>query len=392
LTTKIQWTEDTWNPIAGCSVVSPGCTNCYAMRRTAPRLSKNPATPQYHGSVQPSKGGYVWTGKIGIAADTAFLKPLRIKRPTMFFVNSMSDLFHENVPDEVIDRIFAIMALCPQHTFQVLTKRSTRMREYMTSAQAPARLPEIIRDAGYAAGMSSIHVEACADALHYEDKTGEWPLPNVWLGVSVEDQTRADERIPDLLATPAAIRFISAEPLLGTVDLKRWLSISWQCSSCRGYFSGEHQNTCPDCGSVGGWCGSHAFNGRGRPTDTIFPSQSGRGLDWVIVGGESGKGARPLHPDWANQIRDQCASAGVPFFFKQWGEHLGGTASDHGDSVWFEAASKPADSRYLQTKDQFDWFDVNKAPDGPAHIKLGTKAAGRELDGREHNAMPESCR
>ena len=138
MATNIQWTEDTWNPIAGCSVVSPGCTNCYAMRRQAPRLAGNPATPQYHGTVQPSKAGHVWTGKIGIAGDTAFLKPLRTRKPTMFFVNSMSDLFHDNVPDEVTDRIFAIMALCPQHTFQVLTKRSARMRKYMSDERTSA--------------------------------------------------------------------------------------------------------------------------------------------------------------------------------------------------------------------------------------------------------------
>jgi len=341
MTTKIQWTEETWNPIAGCSVVSPGCTNCYAMRRMAPRLSKNPATPQYHGTVQPSKAGYVWTGKIGIAGDTAFLKPLRTRKPTMFFVNSMSDLFHEGVPDEVIDRIFAIMALCPQHTFQVLTKRSARMRDYFSENERTGNFEPMVR------------MIAAARAIRPDQPYNmtEWPLPNVWLGVSIEDQTRADERIPDLLATPAAIRFISAEPLLGPVDLSRAVML--------------------------------------RPVTEIYPGQPV--LDWIIVGGESGKGARPMHPDWARSIRDQCAAAGVPYFFKQWGEHLGGMAEDHGDSVWFNAASQPSDSRYFQTKDQFDWFDADKAPDGPVWLKLGTKATGRMLDGREHNAMPETA-
>ena len=188
MATKIQWTEDTWNPIAGCSVISPGCTNCYAMRRVAPRLSNNPATPHYHGTVQPSKAGHVWTGKIGIAGDTAFLKPLRTRKPTMYFVNSVSDLFHENVPHEVIDRIFAVMALCPQHTFQILTKRSARMRDYMQD-------PETEFDRVYNA----------AGQLRAAWAPVSFPLPNVWLGVSVEDQTRADERIPELLATPAAV-------------------------------------------------------------------------------------------------------------------------------------------------------------------------------------------
>ena len=345
MATKIQWTEDTWNPIVGCSVISPGCTNCYAMRRAAPRLSQNQATPQYHGTVKPSKAGYVWTGRIGIAADTAFLKPLRTKKPTMWFVNSMSDMFHENVPDEVIDRIFAVMALCPQHTFQVLTKRSARMREYMTTAQAPARLAEIIRGAGHAADMNSLHAEAFADAPHHEGETGEWPLSNVWLGVSVEDQTRADERIPDLLATPAAIRFISAEPLLGPVDLVQFAT--------------------PDFST---WLD---------------------GLDWVIVGGESGKGARPMHPDWACQIRDQCAVADVPFFFKQWGDWEIALDRDHDDPDW----------RLDYTNDYVDhgksrWLNLEGGCGFHGerfHVmrKVGTKRAGRLIDGVEHNAMPE---
>jgi len=357
MTTKIQWTEETWNPIVGCSVVSPGCTNCYAMRRTAPRLSKNPATQQYHGTVQPSKGGYVWTGKIGIAGDTAFLKPLRTKKPTMFFVNSMSDLFHENVPDEVIDRIFAIMALCPQHTFQVLTKRSARMRGYLDEAIGR------IADAVQPLRTDKLPV---GPLPHVEPGAHWWPLPNVWLGVSVEDQTRADERIPDLLATPAAIRFISAEPLLGPLDLAD-LTIADDNP-------GDQHMSALYCE---------------EPFEEVeLEPWKDNTLDWVIVGGESGKGARPMHPDWARDIRDQCVAARVPFFFKQWGEHLSGDAEDHGDRIWFNA-QHPRASRFIQNKDQFDWFDVDMAPDGPAWLKLGTKAAGRELDGREHNAMPE---
>ena len=373
--TKIQWTEETWNPIAGCSVVSPGCTNCYAMRRTAPRLSKNPATPHYAGTVQPSKGGYVWTGKIGIAGDTAYLKPLRTKKPTLFFVNSMSDLFHENVPDEVIDRIFAIMALCPQHTFQVLTKRSARMREYMNGHQS--HIPYLGR-----MPLERIHIEA---AGHMDgdgglmDKLKErgniyslylsspWPLPNVWLGVSVEDQTRAAERIPDLLATPAAIRFVSAEPLLGPVNLTNLGGGCW--SETWDAMKGEH------------WvAGAGSINSSTHKCPR---------LDWVIVGGESGKGARPMHPDWARSIRDQCAAADVPHFFKQWGECIGGDTEDLGDRVWFNSQGKN-DSRYLKESDQFGWFEPDTAPDGAAWLKVGTKAAGRLLDGVEHNAMPEA--
>lgn len=320
--TKIQWTEETWNPIAGCSVVSPGCTNCYAMRRTAPRLSKNPATPHYHGTVKPSKGGYVWTGKIGIAGDTAFLKPLRTRKPTMFFVNSMSDLFHENVPDEVIDRVFAVMALTPQHTYQVLTKRSARMREYLRAEWFGFRMRnamQLLRPSPF--------IETAL------------PLSNVWLGVSVEDQARANERIPDLLATPSAIRFISAEPLLGPVDLENFCDGFKFIDALRGNW--WHEN----------------------PEGNNPVSRGHEKLDWVIVGGESGKGARPMDPDWARSIRNQCAAAGVPFFFKQWGAYL-------------PAGQMMADGR--------QW-----APLSGNSLHAAVSLAGRFLDGVEHNAMPE---
>ena len=219
--TKIEWTEATWNPTVGCSVVSPGCTNCYAMRLAGDRLAH---LPIYKGLTEPSKAGPVWTGEVRIN-EKALDLPLRWRRPRMVFVNSMSDLFHEGLADAAIDRVFAIMAEASRHTFQVLTKRPERMREH---ARRRAR-----------------------------------PLPNVWLGVSVEDQARAEERIPILCETPTAIRFLSCEPLLAPLDLD---------------------------------------------LDDI---------DWVIVGGESGPGARPMHLDWARAIRDQCRAAGVAFFLKQ---------------------------------------------------------------------------
>lgn len=339
MATKIQWTEETWNPIAGCSVVSPGCTNCYAMRRQAPRLSKNPATPHYHGTVQPSKGGYVWTGKIGIAGDSAFLKPLRTKKATMWFVNSMSDLFHENVPDVVIDRVFAIMALCPQHIFQVLTKRSRRMREYLTWEG---------RDSAIADAVNTLHPDRAHQAIEGYGNTEEpylilkqWPLPNVWLGVSVEDQIRADERIPDLMETPAPIRFISAEPLLGPIRLpSAYLALGLRA--------------------------------------------------WTIVGGESGKGARPMHPDWARDLRGQCAVAGVPYFFKQWGEW--GRAKPVPSGTPGNYALAGHDTGYWpKMVTQVDQYPRQFALFGGTRVleRIGTKAAGRVLDGAEHNAMPE---
>lgn len=325
----IEWTEATWNPIAGCSIVSPGCTNCYAMRRVAPRLAANPATPHYAGTVQPSKAGPVWTGKIGIASDRVLTAPLRWRAPRTVFVNSMSDLFHEDVPDAVIDRVFAVMALSPQHTFQVLTKRSARMREYVSGFTCDGQRRFNVADA---AARLMNDGENTHDAVAY----APWPLPNVWLGVSAERRTEWLERTADLRETPAAIRFVSIEPLLG--DL------------------GEIDLT---------------------------------GLHWVIVGGESGTGARPMHPAWARSIRDQCADSGTAFFFKQWGEHLGGEGEDCGDAVWFEAASERRDGRWLKTSDEFDWFDPSLAPHGPMHLRLGKKRAGRLLDGVEHNGFPE---
>lgn len=221
-------------------------------------------------------------------------------------------------------------------------------------------------------------------------------LPNVWLGVSVEDQIRADERIPDLLATPAAIRFISAEPLLGPLDLRRWLSISWQCSSCRGYFAGRYQSICPECGQDGGWCGSHAYNGRGRQAHAVIPPQSGRGLDWVIVGGESGKGSRPMHPDWARDIRDQCGPASVPFFFKQWGEWAPNIGAVDGWALGDDPEISRFDHREWEDGQWGEvfrpmWCDFSDGNYDEAQCvsRIGTKTAGRMLDGNEHNAMPK---
>lgn len=334
-TTTIEWTERTWNPIVGCSVQSPGCTNCYAMRFAGARLDGNPSAPHYAGLTQSTKAGPVWTGKVAMASDRTLTEPLRRRKPTMWFVNSMGDLFHPSVPDAWIDRVFAVMALAPQHTFQVLTKQAKRMREYFACA--------VSRDGSI---NSSTHLPGgiCTEReIRIRESTVpflsvvldasrpiSFPLPNVWLGVSVEDQPRANERIPDLLATPAAVRFVSAEPLLGPVDFTK------------------------------------VFLNPFGFTETPR---------WIIVGGESGPGARPMHPDWARDIRDQCAEAGVPFFFKQWGEWL------------------PAEQRFADG-------DINLLRKGERpgvfhswgqtwSVRVGKARAGRLLDGVEHNAMPE---
>jgi protein gp37 len=277
--TKIEWADSTLNYANGCSLASPGCTNCYAMKQ-AHRF------PVRQGLTQQSKGGMVWTSEVRMN-DKALQQALAWKRGRKIFWNAHGDLFHENVTDAQIDRLFAVCALTPQHTHMILTKRSARMREYMRDRA------RITADHN---GLALIAM--AAEALGHDVVPGElrsrWPLPNVWLGVSVEDQQRADERIPDLLATPAAVRFISAEPLLGPVDLTGWL---WgRAEPCPG---------CPkdmDCS-----CGMYPRHMLGEEPD----------LAWVIVGGESGHKARPMANEWAQSLVDQCQAAGVAAFVKQ---------------------------------------------------------------------------
>lgn len=230
--TNIEWTEQTWNPIVGCSKVSQGCKHCYA--ETMAKRLKAMGKPQYKNVINGR-----WTGKIEFV-ESALDKPLKRKKPTMYFVNSMSDMFHSGVKPDMLKAIWDVMEQTPQHTYQILTKRALRMNGIFNMRLLPA-------------------------------------LPNVWLGVSVEDQQTADERIPFLVGTPVAVKFLSCEPLLGPVQLE---------------LLGKN-------------------NGRGDQHGDI---------DWVIVGGESGPGARPMQPEWARSIRDQCLEAGTAFFFKQWGE------------------------------------------------------------------------
>ena len=262
--TKIQWTEATWNPVRGCSRISPGCENCYAERQAARFNGRCGALSE-------------WTGKVELVLDMLDL-PMRRKKPTTYDVSSMSDLFHESLPDEEIDEVFAVMAMCPQHMFRVQTKRADRMRKY-------------------ALGIGTTSVRRRIDALIAGDV--DWPLPNVWMGVSVENQKYADERIPLLLQTPAAVRFVSAEPLLGALDLYCYLPLAANCDS-----EGVHRlgTRCPDCGDV---CNND--------------DRMNRHLDWVIVGGESGPGARPFDIAWARDIIRQCRVAGVAPFVKQLG-------------------------------------------------------------------------
>jgi protein gp37 len=276
----IEWTDATWNPVTGCTKVSPGCAHCYAemfAKRGLGRFAKAPLSSREFTDVR--------------CHEDAIEQPLHWRKPRRIFVNSMSDLFHEDVPDEFIDRVFAAMALASQHTFQILTKRAERMRLWMNRHkqrhpnQVNVVLPDPVRP---------------APAIVVVERARKWPLPNVWLGVSVENQHFADERIPLLLRTPAAVRFISAEPLLGPINLRGWGNPGWVCGRCHEFQSNDHE-ACRKCGA------ENPFN------DSI-----GR-LNWVIVGGESGHGARPFDLAWARSMIDQCQAAHVPVFVKQIG-------------------------------------------------------------------------
>ena len=236
----IEWTEATWNPVTGCTRVSAGCDNCYAVAMTK-RLDAI-GQKKYQGLVNPGKQHF--NGILKLHSDSLIV-PLRRNKPTLYFVNSMSDLFHKQVPKTFIQAVFDVMAQTPHHTYQILTKRPERM------ASIVPRLK-----------------------VHGDNTFSEKPLPNVWLGTSVENQATAEERIPFLQKTPAAVRFLSCEPLLGPLDLCEYLN----------------------------------------PFVT-----AGREIHWVIVGGESGWNARPMKKEWVHSIRQQCHSAGVAFFFKQWG-------------------------------------------------------------------------
>ena len=281
--TGISWTDATWNPVVGCTKVSAGCDHCYAIR-TAHRMAANP-NPLVSQAYAGTEAGGEWTGKVNLLTDRLD-QPLRWRKPRRIFVNAQSDLFHKDVPDDFIARVFAVMALAPRHTFQVLTKRHGRMRSLLRSSDFRSAVEDAIK--GMVSAHQPKHVWYAA-----------WPLPNVWLGVSVEDQATADLRIPALLDTPAAVRFLSCEPLLGPMDLQMAVPRPCTCGLGQTFLIGEtraHKTGCPALR----W---------------PFP-------DWVIVGGESGPGARPMHPEWARTLRDQCASTGVAFFFKQAGSVL----------------------------------------------------------------------
>ena len=268
--TGIAWTNATWNPVTGCTKVSQGCKHCYAEREWG-RLSANQTATAYYGRTFTDVACH----------EDRLDQPLRRKKPRMIFVNSMSDLFHEDVPDTFIDRVFAVMALAEKHTFQVLTKRPERMLRWFDPGfdNREHAVGQAMREIGAARGGEDAGLP-------------EWPLPNVWLGVSVEDQATADERIPPLLQTPAAVRWVSAEPILGRIDL-------------------EHVQLDEDT-YYNALTGDSLMLSR-----TIIPMENT--LSWVVCGGESGNSARALDAHHLRPLIKQCQKAGTPVFVKQLG-------------------------------------------------------------------------
>ena len=380
-TTAIEWTDSTWSPIrvrvkqdaaaiaraksytslvpiaermAGrvgqhCEHVSPGCEHCYAETNNHRCLPGNGTGLPYDRRSRELVEAFV--------DEKALLQPFHWRwiraasssavRNRRIFVENQSDLFGEWVPDELLDRVFAVMALCPEHVFQLLTKRPERMLAYVMDCARPLGRQNALREAIVEVGANLPEVEVLKAKVLVSGSNGavqqNWrPLPNVWLGVSVENQAAADERIPLLLQTPAAVRFLSCEPLLGPVDISSH-RIPWMWSA---------------------------------------------GLHWVIAGGESGPGARPMHPDWARGLRDQCNAAGRPFFFKQWGEWAPYNALRDGD--YTQKSFMYPDGRVLA-------FDEPN-PDGldfrawQGMARPGKKAAGGLLDGREWREFPEGRR
>jgi protein gp37 len=278
--TSIEWTDATWNPVRGCARVSPGCEHCYAERQ-AHRFSG--AGGPYEGLTVLGKHGPRWSG-VARFEPGILDAPLRWRKPRRIFVNSMSDLFHADLADAEIDRVLAVMLLSPQHTFQVLTKRPARMRDYLHDPQLYDRVlraASVLR--AQRPGLTSVGIS----------NPSTMPARWIWWGVSCEDQQRADERIPLLLDCPAAVRFVSAEPLLGPLNLRPWLGL--ECTHEDAYLETDTNAVICDA------CDEAAL------------------LDWVIVGGESGPGARPCRMTWLETVVQQCAYAGAACFVKQLG-------------------------------------------------------------------------
>lgn len=336
--TSIEWTGKTVNPIRArrkdngkpgwaCVKISPGCTHCYAEKQNV-QCGNNPGR---YGT------GLSYTvpslDQVELYFDDEAIKEcLRWRKPQRVFPCSMTDWCWDRVPDEWRDKIMAVAALTPQHTYQMLTKRAEGLRDYLNDPETPKRALKAMGKFG----------AKVPDVL-------PWPLPNVWQLVSVEDQQRADERISFLLQAMAAVRGLSVEPMLGPVDVRKYLTVEFAVCPASQPRSKEF------------------YDAMGIVAKAAWKHAGGGVIDWVICGGESGPNARPMNPDWARSLRDQCAAAGVKFFFKQWGEHA---------PVYADSPDEPGTHEL-------------RRPDGkPEMRKVGKKAAGRLLDGKEHNEYP----
>jgi protein gp37 len=368
--THIEWTDATWNPITGCSIVSPGCTNCYAMKLAGTRLKH---IPSRKGLTKDTKAGPVWTGEVRLNEEWLD-QPLRWKKRRMIFVCAHADLFYEAVPVEWIVKVIAISIagwLLNGHTLQILTKRSARMRVLLSSADFWEEVNMAVRDL----------VRHHYDSLTIDDYGPENPCPGLWLGVSVEDQVRADERREPLgaLASHGWLTFVSYEPALGQIDWTGW-----------------------------------------------------EFLRWMISGGESGKDARPNHPDWHRATRDFAASHSIAYLFKQWGAWKPTSSVDgywHGpdrnrrgypnsegiswladgricfrDFTVSQHAVRIRNGKAFNTRavevNEEAIAEYHRSVDDSARLldnplgyqwmyNVGKKAAGRLLDGVEHNGFPE---
>lgn len=344
--TNIEWTEATWNPIRGCSRVSEACRNCYAET-----LAK-----RFSGKGQPYEGLIArtgqWNGKVAFI-DHKLDEPLRWQKPQMIFVNSTSDLFHEALSNEQIAAVFGVMAAAPKHTFQILTKRPGRMHEWFQWHASQVREKDLRFEPWR---ICEAEAQEYIPDLSAAGTGSPWPLQNVWLGVSVEDQKTADERIPLLIETPAAVRWISAEPLLGEIRLQ-------------GLARGEAMEQ-------GEYRQYLAIEGT---KENPYRDNSGR-INWVVAGGESGAKARPMHPDWPRTLRDQCSAASVPFLFKQWGEWAPQlectTTKGAENALYMDSDGTTRNARF-------------GARNGAVTIQRnGKKATGRKLDGRTWDGYP----
>lgn len=335
---NIEWTDETWNPVTGCTRASAGCDNCYAVKMTH-RL-ESMGQQKYTGlTVLNGKQDRHFNGQVRCHEDALEI-PLRWRKPRMVFVNSMSDLFHPDVAFEFIDKVFAVMALCPQHTFQVLTKRPDRMAGYLLKPDRQPH-PHAVDQINQCSTDDRIDIERDCVRIPVK-KPGDhwsqaarvnvmpWPLPNVWIGTSVENQDAADERIPHLLRCPAAVRFLSLEPLLGPMNLRKGVYL--MPPTCSGDRPDEYGTTLD-------------------------------GIDWLIIGGESGHGARPCDISWIRDIINQADSAGVSVFVKQVGSRPYEIA-DNGSAVrsWGEAKVQ-RNGDFVQIHLQDKKGDMNEWPE-----------------------------